>query len=47
VDFKKVLNPADYIGRAPQQVDEFVRNVIAPVKRKYRNTLGRKVKLKV
>ena len=25
VDFKKVLNPKNYIGRSPQQVDEFIK----------------------
>jgi adenylosuccinate lyase len=47
VDFKKVLSPNDYIGRAPQQVDEFIRGVVTPIRRKYRRELGRKVELKV
>ncbi len=47
VNFRRVLNPKDYIGRAPQQVDEFVRDVAAPIRRKYRKELGRKVELKV
>jgi len=47
VNFKKVLNPKDYIGRAAQQVDEFVRDVVTPIRRKYRAQLGRKVELKV
>jgi adenylosuccinate lyase len=47
VDFKKVLNPKNYIGRAPQQVDEFVREIVAPIRRKYRKTLNRKVELNV
>jgi adenylosuccinate lyase len=47
VDFKKVLNPKDYIGRAPQQVDEFIRGVVTPIRRKYRRELGREVELKV
>jgi adenylosuccinate lyase len=47
VDFKKVLNPSDYIGRAPQQVDEFIKDIVAPVRRKYRRELDRKVELKV
>ncbi|MDD5326588.1 MAG: adenylosuccinate lyase [Phycisphaerae bacterium] len=47
VDFKKVLNPKDYVGRAPQQVDGFVKEVVAPVIRKYRAGLNRKVDLKV
>ncbi|MFZ0035024.1 MAG: hypothetical protein WAK60_08575, partial [Sedimentisphaerales bacterium] len=47
VDFKKVLNPNDYIGRAPQQVDKFIKDIVTPVRRKYRRGLGRKVELKV
>jgi len=47
VDFEKVLNPKDYIGRAPQQVDEFIRNIVTPIRRKYRKELDRKVELSV
>ncbi len=47
VDFEKVLNPKNYIGRAPQQVDEFIRTIVEPVRRKYRKYLSRKVELKV
>ncbi len=47
VDFKKVLNPKDYIGRAPQQVDEFISDIVNPIRRKYRKQLDRKVELKV
>ncbi|NIP23877.1 MAG: adenylosuccinate lyase [Phycisphaerae bacterium] len=47
VDFEKVLNPKNYIGRAPQQVDEFIKTIVEPVRRKYRRHLNRKVELKV
>jgi adenylosuccinate lyase len=47
VDFKNILEPKNYIGRAPQQVDEFIAVEVAPVRRKYRKSLNRKVKLKV
>lgn len=47
VDFAKVLNPKDYIGRAPQQVDEFIKEVVTPIRRNYRSELNRKVELKV
>ena len=47
VDFEKVLNPKNYIGRAPQQVNEFIRTIVEPVRRKYRKYLSRKVELKV
>jgi len=47
IDFKNVLNPKNYIGRAPQQVDEFISEVVDPIKRKYRRELNKKVELNV
>lgn len=47
VNFKTVLNPKDYTGRASQQVDEFINEVVTPIRRKYRKSLNRKVELKV
>ncbi|MBN2138317.1 MAG: adenylosuccinate lyase [Sedimentisphaerales bacterium] len=47
VDFDKVLDAKAYIGRAPQQVDEFIKTVVEPVRRKYRKDLTRKVELNV
>jgi len=47
VNLKKVLNPKSYIGRAPEQVDEFTADVVRPIRRKYRRQLNRKVELKV
>jgi len=47
IDFEKILNPEAYIGRAPQQVDEFLKNVVAPIARRYRKDLTRKVELNV
>jgi adenylosuccinate lyase len=47
VDFKAVLNAKAYIGRSPQQVDEFVKDVVTPIRRKYRKALNKKVDLKV
>ncbi|MBW8000769.1 MAG: adenylosuccinate lyase [Planctomycetes bacterium] len=47
VDLKTVLNPKAYIGRAPQQVDEFIKDIVTPIRRKYRKQLNREVKLKV
>jgi adenylosuccinate lyase len=43
VNFEKVLNPKAYFGRAPQQVDEFIRNIVAPIRRRYSKELGKKV----
>jgi adenylosuccinate lyase len=47
VDLKAVLDPKLYIGRCPDQVNEFVAEVVAPVRRKYRKALNRKVELDV
>jgi len=47
VDFKKVLKPADYVGRAPQQVDEFIIKNVRPALKKYRGKLNKKIELKV
>jgi adenylosuccinate lyase len=47
VDFKKVLNPADYIGRAPQQVDEFITKIVKPTLKKYRGKIRKKTELNV
>ncbi len=47
VDIDKVMDPKNFIGRAPEQVEEFVKAVITPVRSKYRNQLNRKVELNV
>lgn len=47
VNFSDVMNPKDYIGRAPQQVDEFIAEVVTPIRRRYRKALNKKVELKV
>jgi adenylosuccinate lyase len=47
VDFEKILNPDAYIGRAPKQVDEFIRSAVTPIRNKYRKAMARKVELKV
>jgi adenylosuccinate lyase len=47
VDFDKILDPEAYIGRAPQQVDEFVRSIAMPICRRYQKELSRAVTLEV
>ena len=47
INFVRLLRPRDFIGRAPEQVDEFLQEVVGPIRRKYRNLLGAKVELKV
>ncbi|MHC4213950.1 MAG: adenylosuccinate lyase [Planctomycetota bacterium] len=47
VDFKTVLDPNAYIGRAPEQADEYINDIIVPIRRRYRKQIKRKVELKV
>ena len=47
VNLKGVLNPKSYVGRAPQQVDEFIKDIVTPIRRKYRKQLNTTVELKV
>jgi adenylosuccinate lyase len=47
VDFQEILDPEAYVGRAPRQVDEFIAGVLAPIRRRYRKELDKKVELNV
>jgi adenylosuccinate lyase len=40
IDFTKLLEPSRFIGRAPVQVDEFLRTVITPIRERYQDELG-------
>jgi adenylosuccinate lyase len=40
VDFDRVLDQGSFVGRAPQQVDEFLAREVAPVRERYRQLLG-------
>lgn len=40
VDFAAALDPRKFIGRAPEQVDEFLADVIAPIRERYRECLS-------
>ncbi len=47
IDFEKVLDPQAYVGRAPQQVDEFIKTIVAPIRKRYSRQLNRRVELNV
>ncbi len=47
VEIEAVLDPKKYIGLAPQQTGEFIKNQVTPLRRKYRAALGRPTTLKV
>lgn len=40
LDFEKLLNPSDFVGRAPQQVDEFIAAEVQPIREQYADCLG-------
>lgn len=40
VDVGGVMDPSKYVGRAPEQVDAFLREVAAPVRSRYAGRLG-------
>jgi len=40
VDLTCVLDPAQFVGRAPQQVDEFLAEVVEPIRAKYASRLA-------
>jgi adenylosuccinate lyase len=40
VDFAAVLDPAHHVGRAPQQVDEFLAECVDPVRQRFPHLLG-------
>src|SRR4051812_2625447 len=42
LDVARELDPARYVGRAPEQVDEFVANEVRPVRERYAAALGQK-----
>ncbi|MEZ0267843.1 MAG: adenylosuccinate lyase [Phycisphaerae bacterium] len=47
VDFGDVMNPRRFVGRAPEQVDAFVKSVVAPIRERYKKDLNQAVELKV
>ena len=44
---QKVMKPKNFVGRAPQQVEEFVAEVIRPILSQYQSELGMKAEINV
>ncbi|MBN1588021.1 MAG: adenylosuccinate lyase [Pirellulales bacterium] len=40
VDLEAALDPATFVGRAPEQVDEFLATVVEPIRKRYPDALG-------
>lgn len=47
IDLNDLLDPSRFVGRAPQQVDEFIAAVVAPIRAKYADAIGARADLKV
>jgi adenylosuccinate lyase len=47
VDFAPLRQPANFVGRAPQQVEDFLAEEIAPVRRRYAHLLGQRLDVTV
>jgi adenylosuccinate lyase len=47
VDLKKSLDPASFVGRAPQQVDEFLADVAAPIRKRYEAAINQSAEVRV
>lgn len=46
-NLEAALEPRQYVGRAPEQVDEFLAEVVAPIRQRYAGQLGDTAELRV
>lgn len=46
-DLQKAMEPSHYVGRAPLQVDKFLRDVVAPILEENKGLLGVKAEINV
>jgi adenylosuccinate lyase len=47
VKFEQILEPRRFIGRSSEQVDGFLRKVVAPIRKRYPSAIDQQVTLKV
>lgn len=47
LDFENILDPAVFVGRAPEQVDQFVNQFVVPIEQRYGNSAGLEAELNV
>jgi adenylosuccinate lyase len=47
VDFARVEAEGQFVGRAPEQVDEFLAEEVAPIRERYRRLLGQRAEVHV
>ena len=46
-ELQKTMDPKKYVGRAPEQVEEFLDEVIAPILKENKEILGMKAEILV
>ena len=46
-DLQKTMDPAKYVGRAPIQVEKFIKDVVAPILEENKELLGVKAEINV
>lgn len=47
IDLGAVLEPAQFVGRAPEQVDAFLAEVVQPIRERYAEAIGYEAEVKV
>ena len=47
IDFAAALDARKFIGRAPQQVDEFLTEIVEPIRQRYKEQLNQRAEIKV
>jgi len=47
VNLSQVMDPRQYVGRAPEQTTAFIEKVVEPIRVRYAQTLNQRVELKV
>ncbi len=47
INLDDVMDASRFVGRAPQQVDRFIEEVVSPIRKRYQGQLGQSVQLKV
>jgi adenylosuccinate lyase len=47
ISFSRLLDPKNFYGRAPEQVDSFINEVVEPIRKRYHQSLAETVQLKV
>jgi adenylosuccinate lyase len=47
LDFSNALDPANFVGRAPEQVDEFLAEIVAPIRERFQDEFRSESELRV